>query len=352
MPAMRWDLFCRVIDNHGDLGVCWRLAADLGARGHAVRLWVDDARALAWMAPRGAPAVSVRAWDEADTASPADAVIEAFGCDPPAAFVQAMAAAKTAPVWINLEYLSAEPYVERSHGLPSPQPSGLRKWFFFPGFNARTGGLLREPGLMQRQAAFDGRAWLAAHGWAPHPGERCVSVFAYPHLDWRHWLPALAAQPTLLLVSPGGARDALRALPPPLPPALRVVDLPWLSQTDYDHLLWSCDLNAVRGEDSFVRAHWAGAPLLWHIYRQHDGAHAPKLDAWLDALLDGAPPPLAAQAAALRAAQRGWNGLSGGGTRLPEWAAWLDGQRQWRQRLLRQDDLTTRLLRFVADRMG
>ena len=48
---MQWDLFCRVIDNHGDLGVCWRLARDLVARGERARLWVDDASALAWMAP-------------------------------------------------------------------------------------------------------------------------------------------------------------------------------------------------------------------------------------------------------------------------------------------------------------
>jgi hypothetical protein len=28
MPAMQlhWDIFCRVIDNFGDIGVCWRLA--------------------------------------------------------------------------------------------------------------------------------------------------------------------------------------------------------------------------------------------------------------------------------------------------------------------------------------
>ena len=25
-PALRWDLFCRVIDNYGDIGVSWRLA--------------------------------------------------------------------------------------------------------------------------------------------------------------------------------------------------------------------------------------------------------------------------------------------------------------------------------------
>ena len=79
---MRWDLFGRVIDNLGDVGVCWRLAADLGARGETVRLWLDDAAALAWMAPRGAPGVEVRAWPvgDADFLAPGDVVVEAFGC--------------------------------------------------------------------------------------------------------------------------------------------------------------------------------------------------------------------------------------------------------------------------------
>ena len=62
MGAPRWDLFCRVIDNHGDVGVCWRLAADLAARGVQVRLWIDDASALSWMAPAGAAGVTVLAW--------------------------------------------------------------------------------------------------------------------------------------------------------------------------------------------------------------------------------------------------------------------------------------------------
>ncbi|HET7526824.1 MAG TPA: elongation factor P maturation arginine rhamnosyltransferase EarP, partial [Burkholderiaceae bacterium] len=44
--AVRWDLFCRVIDNLGDAGVCWRLASDLAARGQQVRLVIDDASPL------------------------------------------------------------------------------------------------------------------------------------------------------------------------------------------------------------------------------------------------------------------------------------------------------------------
>ena len=59
---MLWDIFCKVIDNHGDIGVCWRLATQLAARGHEVRLWVDDAAALDWMAPGGHDRVQVLAW--------------------------------------------------------------------------------------------------------------------------------------------------------------------------------------------------------------------------------------------------------------------------------------------------
>jgi len=116
---MLWDVFCRVVDNFGDVGVCWRIAADLASRGEHVRLWLDDAVALGWMAPGGHPGVEVLDWlQEASALHTGDVVIEAFGCDLPAPFVARMAAAPRPPVWINLEYLSAEPYVERSHGLP------------------------------------------------------------------------------------------------------------------------------------------------------------------------------------------------------------------------------------------
>ncbi|WP_313335498.1 elongation factor P maturation arginine rhamnosyltransferase EarP, partial [Comamonas sp.] len=79
-PPQVWDIFCQVIDNFGDIGVCWRLAADLARRGCQVRLWVDDGSALAWMAPQGAPGVTVHPWPGAVPASGiADVVVEAFG---------------------------------------------------------------------------------------------------------------------------------------------------------------------------------------------------------------------------------------------------------------------------------
>ncbi|MFT7773647.1 elongation factor P maturation arginine rhamnosyltransferase EarP [Roseateles sp.] len=334
-----WDIFCRVIDNHGDLGVCWRLARDIAARGHMARLWVDDAAALAWMAPDHPAGIELHAWPETDLAvRPGDVVIEAFGCELPPAFVARMAVRAPAPRWVNLEYLSAEDYVERSHGLASPQFSGpgagLTKHFFYPGFTPRTGGLLREPGLLETVAGFDGPAWLARRGWAPRPGERVVSLFAYANPALPALLQALAAQPTLLLACPGPLQPLVTERP-----GLRTLALPYLSQDDYDRLLWACDLNFVRGEDSFVRAQWAGKPFVWHIYPQHDDAHRAKLEAFMSR---------ASLPEDWRALWRGWNGFAP----LP---ATLSGLAQagihaprWRAQLAAQPDLLAQLQSFLG----
>jgi len=346
---MLWDVFCRVVDNFGDIGVSWRLACDLAGRGQRLRLWLDDASALRWMAPQGAPAgIEVLPWEASLTAAEAgDVVIETFGCELPAAFVARMAARATPPQWINLEYLSAEPYVERSHGLSSPQFSGpgagLAKRFFYPGFTPRTGGLLREPGLLQRQATFEASAWLATQGIAPRPGERLVSLFAYANPGLPELLARLGEAPTLLLACPGPAQAALAQQP--LPPGLRWQALPYLRQTDFDRLLWACDLNFVRGEDSFVRAQWAGKPMVWQIYPQDDGAHGPKLQAFMDLWLAGAPAELAADS---RALWRAWNGLAPWPRHLPDAGAALLHAQRWRVHLAAQPDLVSQLLGFVG----
>lgn len=317
---MRWDIFCRVIDNHGDAGVCWRLAAELAARGHAVRLWIDDPAPLQWMAPQGHAGVEVLHWtSDAPDLEPAHAVIEAFGCDPPERFVARMAQATrergAQPAWINLEYLSAEGYVERSHGLPSPVASGpgagLTKHFVYPGFTPRTGGLLREQDLALRQRTFDRSAWLAGQGIAQR-GQQVISLFCYEPSA----LPALLRQlasgttPCDLLVTAGRAAAAtllacarLDAEAPRWNAAgtLQLHWLPLLTQRDYDHLLWSCDLNFTRGEDSIVRGLLAGVPSIWQIYPQDDDAHHAKLAAFLDWL----DPP-----ADLRRWHEAWNGLA------------------------------------------
>lgn len=375
---LHWVVFCRVIDNLGDIGVCWRLCADLAARGHRLQLWIDQPEALGWMAPGAlegrVPGVQVQHW----TAQPpkaslsaevagVDVWVEAFGCDADAACVQALgecvAAGGKAPVWINLEYLSAERFVERSHRLPSPLMSGpargLIRWYFYPGFNERTGGLLREPDLLTRQAAFDATQWLATQGLAPPERQperrRRVSLFCYepPALSEVLQGAGLDTVASDWYVTHGRAMDAVTAVRPgwtcpasaAAPPSHgQLHALPRLTQHDFDHLLWACDLNFVRGEDSLVRALWAGRPFVWHIYPQHDNAHHAKLHAFLDWLQ--APP-------SLRAFHLAWNGIGPGDGGWPGWAvvdSWRACAQAGRERLLAQPDLVTQLLGFVGEK--
>jgi uncharacterized repeat protein (TIGR03837 family) len=381
IPAMAaarvWDIFCKVIDNFGDIGVCWRLAADLASRGHAVRLWMDDATALAWMAPAGCQGVRVLPWPQDGTPPdldaarfaqhPPDVLIEAFGCEIAPEFIAACTnntrATGIKPVWINLEYLSAEAYVKRYHAMPSPVQSGPAagwiKWFFYPGFTADTGGLLREPGLQDEQERFDRAAWLKAQGIAWN-GEALVSLFCYEPAALESLLVQFAGhglqgKPVHLLVAAGRATTAVQAViedKKSLQPStgmgelLSISYLPLMEQIEFDHLLWACDLNFVRGEDSLVRALWAGKPFVWHIYPQHDGAHLAKLQAFLDML--EAPP-------SLRAFHAAWNGktapqiaASGPVPLAVDLPAWQATALAARTRLMGQDDLSTRLLGFVA----
>jgi uncharacterized repeat protein (TIGR03837 family) len=345
----RWDIFCQVIDNHGDLGVCWRLVRQLHEAGQVVRLWVDDACALSWMAPNHASSgVEVLAWTQAspDTLaqlSVGDVWIEAFGCQIPEAFVtHGVATRSTAPLWINLEYLSAEDWVPRMHGLPSPIMSGpARGWtkhFVFPGFTPETGGLLREVDLIQRQAHFDRTAArqrlapdLSAEGWL-------ISLFCYEPAALPELLTELSGTPHQLLVTPGRPLAAVQAAVAHLSAAPVWLPLAHTDQGGFDELLWACDLNFVRGEDSLVRALWAGRAFVWHIYPQEDQAHHAKLEAFLAWLQ--AP-------SSLRRFHRVWNGLEPGPLPAPDdgsLADWTRCVHAARARLLDQPDLLSHLL--------
>lgn len=358
---MRWDIFCRVIDNLGDIGVCWRLCADLASRGEQLRLWIDQPDALAWMVPGALEGdiegVQVLHWTEPlapgrlAALALSDVWIEAFGCHPPPEVLThrsaAIEAGEPAPVWINLEYMSAQAYVERSHGLPSLVSTGpmrgVGKWFFYPGFTPATGGLLRERALAARQAAFDPQAWRQAHG-LPRTDHPRASLFCYEPVTLAAVLQQAGAErPSDWLITAGRAGDAVAAARGLDPGQARLHRLPRLTQRDYDHLLWSCDLNFVRGEDSLVRAIWAGRPFVWHIYPQDDNAHHAKLDAFLDWLQ--AP-------ASLRAFHHTWNGITHPvGAVWPGWRVvqdWRACALAARERLQAQPDLATQLLEFIA----
>jgi uncharacterized repeat protein (TIGR03837 family) len=347
--APRWDIFAKVVDNYGDAGVCWRLARELAAsHGFAVTLWLDDLAALARIAPGVDPqcgaqrvaGVALRRWTD-PLPSPIDipdVVVEGFGCGLPDAYTAAMAQRAPPPAWFVLEYLSAEAWVDGAHGLASPHPRlALPRRFWFPGFTTATGGLLRERGLFAARDAFRAdpaavRALWSALGAPPPEGGPglAVSLFCYPNPTLTALLDAWADgdTPVTCVVPEGVAAGALDvwtrgALPHPrgAPYArgrLTLAVVPFVAQDAYDRLLWACDVNFVRGEDSFVRAQWAARPFVWHIYPQAEGVHRAKLAAFLDRYVAGLD---AAAAAAVRRFWRAWNGDDDAG---PIAAAWLE----------------------------
>ena len=331
---MQADVFCRVVDNFGDIGVTWRLARQL-QREHSwsIRLWVDDLKSFQRLEARihlqalqqVIEHIEIIHWgDPAPDLIPYPIVLCSFSCDLPATYLAQLH--QRPALWLNLEYLSAETWVEGCHGLPSLRGDGLSSYFFFPGFNSRTGGLLRErelltrrdiwqqdPGAQRRMLERLGVSAQALTAWQPcleqpratasHStaltlqSEACdssllprtdlqlarlLTLFCYPHAPVAQLLEALCTEPraSVVLIPEGVAPELATGRLGPFK-QVYLERIPFVSQPEYDLLLWMADLNFVRGEDSIVRAVWAGKPLIWQIYPQTEGTHLIKLEAWL-----------------------------------------------------------------------
>jgi len=358
---LNWDIFCRVIDNHGDIGVCWRLARQLaGEHGKTVRLWLDDLSSLKPMCPgfdtgmsrQTRDGVEICRWDdELLFDRPGDVVVEAFACSLPAGYLRAMAEMTPRPCWINLEYLSAEPWIDACHGMASPHPSlPLVKYFYFPGFSPASGGLLRESGLLARRDADFNRHH--------RDGTLDISLFCYDAAPVGQLLDVLAtsASETRLHVAPGkplaAVNSHLGGSGPWQVGAMRVLPFDFLPQEAFDRLLWRCDVNFVRGEDSFVRAQWAGKPFVWQIYPQEEQAHLVKLDAFLDRYTAGLSP---AEAAVAVNVFRAWNSVGDLHAAWPGFVAARAGiarhNRCWAGYLAESMDLSTGLVKFCASKV-
>ena len=373
------DIFCKVVDNLGDIGVSWRLARQLVHEYQLeVRLWVDDLVSFVHIAPEITPGalkqfvqgVEVCRWQQPFVYdAPADVVIETFACELPDTYISAMARQVHQPFWINLEYLSAEDWVPDYHGLPSPHPCfPLVKTFFFPGFSQGTGGLLREKDLLTMRDTFDKQAtrdFCHCYGIPDRqPDEFRISLFCYDSapLDMfvNQWINS--ETPVFLLVPQGTVADKLCVLLGVQQSEIGIVlksgqlsvqVIPFLEQTEYDRLLWICDFNFVRGEDSFVRAQWANRPFVWQIYPQQDGAHWPKLDAFLNLYTVKMSAQMSAEFYAL---WYSWNGKGDKGAAV--WPlifnnliAFQQHQNSWVRQLQCQIDLASNLVRFIRNRI-
>ena len=360
--TLRWDIFCRVIDNYGDAGVCWRLASDLAQRGEIVRLFIDKPAVLVPLQGNDSmlPGITVNPWPDSarhfSAGEVADVVVEAFACDPPVAYIEAMNARQPKPLWINLEYLSAESWVDDHHGLPSPHPRyALTKYFFFPGFTARTGGLLREPAIT---AHIQSSSLFKAEAPPGFTEPFRIFMFSYEQPGMQSWLDALVAfkQPVYLGVTACPAKRHISdwASKHQHTGHVRFENLAFVAQNEFDALLETYDFLFVRGEDSFVRAQWAGKPLVWHIYPQADRIHFDKLLAFYDRYLDQ-DILNQTQRTAYRDFVLAWNGASTPGSDLAtNWQKLVEvypllikNALKWRSDLLKQKDLVSQLKDFA-----
>jgi uncharacterized repeat protein (TIGR03837 family) len=375
----RWDIFCKIVDNYGDIGVCWRLSQQL-AHEHdlTIRLLIDDMASAKKIITsldiskqsQLINGVQVCVWPSLKntaTADAADVVLETFSCALPDIYLQQMVQQDS--IWINLEYLSAEKWVSDFHAKPSPQATlAITKHYFFPGFKDDTGGLIRERALITERNIFTSskekqfQFWqkIGIYGADNFTADTVkISLFCYAQANIIGLIESLVAtnQCTKLFIPFNSAiAISLENLVDIKQHNLNEIHqgnltihlLPFLSQADYDCLLWACDLNFVRGEDSWIRAIWAEKPFIWQPYIQSDETHILKLRAFLDLYLSAATSEISAL---INESQLAWSSADRT-TQMPikhlieQLPAVQNYAKKVTKTLMLQPDLTTKLMIF------
>lgn len=311
------DLFCHVIDNFGDAGVAYRFCREF-RHAHPscrVRLFIDDVSIIPGFQHTLRPQCTD--WEKNDgndffvldssgltdelcnSLGCADVLVELFGCHTPDSYLNR--AIFATPLIINLEYLSAEPWIEGYHCKESLLASGsAKKFFFMPGFSEKSGGVLFNSLLRGRAKEIVADRL----GYVRQLLARCRvnitldadtmigSVFTYErgfdtllaelHRMGRQTLLLCFGQKSQLGMEQTLLRSGLEKKEGALLRSrnVDVVMMPFIAQHEYDALLYCTDFNLVRGEDSLVQAIVAGKPFIWNAYLQDDLYQQVKVDAF------------------------------------------------------------------------
>ena len=327
------DIFCHRVDNYGDLGVAYRFAKELKIARPAwrVRAFFDDLAALREIADEIDPdeviqernsIVYVKSWAlsraQADALGAADVMVEMFACDIPEPFMEM--AYDNSILIINLEYLSAEEWVEGYHLKESLLGRGsVRKFFFLPGFRETTGGLIINSRLRDalESGSFDRYAVIndildkyGLNHIKPEDNQLIGTIFTYERgfdLLLAH-IGNLECQTTLLVFGEKSRRGmsatlgrlgidvvnvinkgGQRANEPCqcqyyIYKNVQIIYMPFVNQHAYDTLLCCTGFNIVRGEDSLARAALSGKPFIWNAYIQNEKYQNVKVEALLKTL--------------------------------------------------------------------
>ena len=279
------DIFCQVIDNYGDVGVAYRLAREFKRvyPNKKLRFVINQIEELNLI--RKSEDIEIILYkDISKIENSADLIIESFGCEIPKEYMDK--ALKNAKLIINLEYFSAEKWVDDFHLQESFLGGNLKKYFFIPGLSEKSGGILLDNEFLERKKKVEANKeyYLEKFG-IKEKYDLIGSVFSYEkNFDSLiEELKKLNKKVILLILSEKTQKNFIKYFDNGNNyDKIKFVKLPFFTYDKYEELLALCDFNLVRGEDSFVRALLLGKPFLWHIYPQDENTHIKKLESFLE----------------------------------------------------------------------
>ena len=279
------DIFCEVIDNYGDVGVAYRLAREFKRiySNKQLRFIINKTEELDLI--KKAEDITIIAYKNIDKIeTPADLIIETFACNIPETYMNK--ALKTSKLIINLEYFSSENWVDDFHLQESFLGGNLKKYFFIPGLSEKSGGIILDKEFLDRKNKVqENREYYLKQFNIDEKYDLIISVFSYEKNfdNFLKTLQKLDKKVLLLLLSEKTQKNFIKYFDNnDYYDKIKAVKLPFFTYDKYEELLALCDINLVRGEDSFVRALLLAKPFLWHIYPQDENAHIIKLESFLE----------------------------------------------------------------------
>ena len=339
------DVFCDVIDNFGDAGVCLRLCRDFSKKNYEVRLFCNNVNILNKITNSEDASnrfLSLLSWSDKNMDySPSEVVIQAFSVRLPDNLIKKIKTRKSTV--INLEYLTAETFAEDCHKLPS-YADGFESFFFFPGFTKKTGGVVIEKSFLEKINKTKSKE------------SKNITLFSYENEKVKSVINSLNKEKFILNIFEGkGLNNFNNQLKLNLTAGdenklneLTVRVLPMVSQDEYDSYLIDSKLNLVRGEDSIVRAMLTGNPFLWHIYPQEEDVHKDKIEALFDRMSEVCSSKKDVEI--LRQLTLSYNGFSDyldSFDLLGFYENWKKLSKEWSEHLISLGSLTDNLITFL-----
>ena len=279
------DIFCEVIDNYGDVGVAYRLAREFKRiyPHKRLRFFINKTEEINLI--KKSNDIEIIAYkDISKIKNSADLILETFACEIPKEYIDK--ALRSSKFIINLEYFSAEDWVDDFHLQESFLGGSLKKYFFIPGLSKKSGGILLDNEFLERKKQVEeNREYYLEKFKIKEKYDLIGSVFSYEkNFDSLiNELKKLDKKVLLLILSEKTQKNFIKYFDNSNNyDKIKAVKLPFFTYDKYEELLSLCDFNLVRGEDSFVRALLLGKPFLWHIYPQEENIHIQKLNSFLE----------------------------------------------------------------------